>query len=60
MSRLKLHILLIAFVFLSSVSGFSATSSKISPDLASNTTNGNVRVIIQYKNAPSSLETGLL
>ena len=60
MSRFRLRNLLIALIFLSSVSGFSATSSKISPDLAAQTSSGNLPVIIQYKTAPSSLETGLL
>src|SRR5580704_17599655 len=60
MSRFRLRNLLIALIFLSSVSGFSATNGKISPDLAAQTSNGNFPVIIQYKTAPSSLETGLL
>jgi len=34
--------------------------SKISPDLAAGSTSGNVQVIIQYNNAPSALDTGLL
>ena len=36
------------------------TSGKISPDLAAQPSNAKVPVIIQYYNAPSSLETGLL
>ncbi len=36
------------------------TSSKISPDLAAVSTSGNVQIIVQYYNPPSTGDTGLL
>ncbi len=59
MSRFRLRNLLIALIFLSSVSGFSATSSKISPDLAAQTSSGNLTVIIQYKTSAVVSRNGL-
>src|SRR5580658_7643846 len=61
MSHLRLPIVLALFVA-TGTSGFAATaatSSKISPDAAAATTS-NVPVNIQYKQAPSSLETLLI
>ena len=50
--------LLAAFTGL--VTADAQSSSKISPDLAAGSTSGNVQVIIQYNNAPSTIDTGLL
>jgi serine protease AprX len=60
--RLRIALILGLLVILAGTVTVNAqsTSSKISPDLAANSTSGNVQVIVQYYNPPSSGETGLL
>ncbi len=64
MHRSQFHTPMVLGLILALVSALAAgaqpTNSKISPDLAAAPSDENVPVIIQYYNAPSASETGLL
>ena len=59
-SRFRVAFVLSLLIAFTATAEAQATGSKISPDLAAEPATSNLPVIVQYYNAPSSLETVVL